>query len=179
MVMDPLTSPLDTKKRKLEENNNSNGVVPSMLPCEPTLATEESPTYAKNLTNNHNVADARTPSYLSRPDVRLMVDLLSKEDLAHLLVEASLLHIDVLDGVRELADRDPAHRKIFVRGLGWETDTVSLRDTFSEFGELEEAIAIMDRNTGMSYFMRKLPSLFIMLRKLEFVEDDHKYMFFY
>ena len=155
--MDPLTSPLDTtKKRKLEENNNnSNGEMPTMLPCEPTVATEDSPACANKLSNNHNVADARIPSYLSRPDVRLMVDLLSKEDLAHLLVEASLLHVNVLDGVRELADRDPAHRKIFVRGLGWETDTVSLRDTFSEFGELEEAIAIMDRNTGMCYFMRK------------------------
>jgi heterogeneous nuclear ribonucleoprotein A1/A3 len=79
-----------------------------------------------------------------------MLDLLSKEDLASILLEASLRHSDVLDEVRRIADRDPSHRKIFVRGLGWETNSQSLKSTFSEFGELEEAIAIIDKNTGKS-----------------------------
>ena len=55
-----------------------------------------------------------------------------------------------MDEVRRLTGGDPTHHKIFVRGLGWDTNTNTLCSTFAEFGKLEEAIAIMDKNTGKS-----------------------------
>jgi hypothetical protein len=34
----------------------------------------------------------------------------------------------VADDIRDLASKDPAHRKLFVRGLAWETSSQALRD---------------------------------------------------
>ena len=58
-------------------------------------------------------------------------------------------HMDVLEQVRSIMDKDPTQRKLFVRGLGWDTNTNSLNALFSQFGELEEGVVIMD-NTGKS-----------------------------
>ncbi len=40
--------------------------------------------------------------------------------------------------------------KLFVGGLSFTTDNDSLRQGFEQFGELEEAIVITDRDTGRS-----------------------------
>ena len=37
-------------------------------------------------------------------------------------------HMKILDRINELASRDPVHRKLFVRGLAWETTTETLRE---------------------------------------------------
>lgn len=34
----------------------------------------------------------------------------------------------VADDIRDIASKDPAHRKLFVRGLAWETTSQALRD---------------------------------------------------
>lgn len=34
----------------------------------------------------------------------------------------------VADDIRDVASKDPAHRKLFVRGLAWETTSQALRD---------------------------------------------------
>lgn len=57
---------------------------------------------------------------------------------------------DVLEEIRKLADKDPGHRKIFVRGLGWDTTTETLKTVFAQFGEVEEGAVIMDKGTGKS-----------------------------
>jgi len=41
-------------------------------------------------------------------------------------------------------------KKLFVGGLAWATDSESLKNAFSEFGEVEEATVITDRDTGRS-----------------------------
>lgn len=56
----------------------------------------------------------------------------------------------MLNEIRKLADKDPGHRKIFVRGLGWDTTTDTLKTVFSQFGEVEEGAVIMDKGTGKS-----------------------------
>jgi RNA-binding protein Musashi len=38
--------------------------------------------------------------------------------------------------------------KFFVGGISWETDEERLRDYFSRFGEVTEAVIMRDRNTG-------------------------------
>ncbi|KAI3761282.1 hypothetical protein L1987_51694 [Smallanthus sonchifolius] len=40
--------------------------------------------------------------------------------------------------------------KVFVGGLAWATDDMSLREAFSTYGEVHEARVIMDRETGRS-----------------------------
>lgn len=59
-------------------------------------------------------------------------------------------HADVLDAVRLIADRDSTQRKLFIRGLGWETTTEGLRTLFSSYGDLDEAVVILDKVTGKS-----------------------------
>jgi RNA recognition motif-containing protein len=41
-------------------------------------------------------------------------------------------------------------RKLFVGGLAWATDNSRLAGAFSEFGEVEEARVIVDRESGQS-----------------------------
>ena len=41
-------------------------------------------------------------------------------------------------------------KKLFVGGLSWSTDDVSLRRAFERFGEVVEAKVITDRDTGRS-----------------------------
>jgi len=45
---------------------------------------------------------------------------------------------------------DTTYTKLFVGGLRWETTTDKLREYFSQFGEITEAVVIMDRQTGRS-----------------------------
>ncbi|KAI5084580.1 hypothetical protein GOP47_0000749 [Adiantum capillus-veneris] len=148
---------MDLKKRKLEENGVGvpGGPIPVAAAGPPMaggqLQADAAPggvlSAGEPITESNG---AGVPSYLTLDDARLMVDHLSKEELADIVVNSSVRHHDVLEEVRKFADVDPTRRKIFVRGLGWDTNTHTLRTTFSEFGELEEAIAIMDKMTGKS-----------------------------
>ncbi|OIV93223.1 hypothetical protein TanjilG_27402 [Lupinus angustifolius] len=117
----------NTKKRKTEDNGD--GTVAESPPKSPsTIAT----------------------AALTSDDIRKILQPFTQDQLLDLLQSASLRHPDVLDSVRTLADRDPALRKLFVRGLSGETTTDNLRTVFSAFGELDEAIVIMDKTTGKS-----------------------------
>jgi len=40
--------------------------------------------------------------------------------------------------------------KLFIGGLAWHTDDTTLRSKFEEFGQVEEAIVVKDRDTGRS-----------------------------
>ncbi|KAL8776579.1 MAG: hypothetical protein Q9213_008215 [Squamulea squamosa] len=40
--------------------------------------------------------------------------------------------------------------KLFIGGLAWHTDDGALRAKFEEFGQVEEAIVVKDRDTGRS-----------------------------
>lgn len=46
--------------------------------------------------------------------------------------------------------KDTLLTKIFVGGLPYQTSDESLRDFFCQFGEIDEAVVIMDRVTGKS-----------------------------
>lgn len=45
---------------------------------------------------------------------------------------------------------DTTYTKVFVGGLAWETRSDSLRRYFEQFGEIAEAVVIMDMRTGRS-----------------------------
>lgn len=48
------------------------------------------------------------------------------------------------------SSEDTDSRKLFVRGLSWETSNDALRAEFLKYGELEEASVARDRKTGKS-----------------------------
>ncbi|KAI3719054.1 hypothetical protein L6452_19944 [Arctium lappa] len=119
-----------SKKRKTEENG--------------VLYTTAGP----------NDAVAPPPSLsslsLSPLDARKILEPFSKEQLLDVLQTVVVRDVAVLDAVRSIADSDPTQRKLFIRGIGWETTTEKLRSIFSGFGELDEAIVITDKTTGKS-----------------------------
>eukprot|EP00271_Cylindrocystis_brebissonii_P017342 TRINITY_DN4483_c0_g1_i1.p1 TRINITY_DN4483_c0_g1~~TRINITY_DN4483_c0_g1_i1.p1 ORF type:complete len:575 (-),score=68.76 TRINITY_DN4483_c0_g1_i1:1083-2627(-) len=82
--------------------------------------------------------------------MKKMVALLDREQLENILLDASFDHEDILQSVRGIVGKEPSTRKIFVRGLGLETSSDSLRATFSQFGEVEEGMVITDKATGRS-----------------------------
>ncbi|KAI5662427.1 hypothetical protein M9H77_21750 [Catharanthus roseus] len=90
------------------------------------------------------------PNKLTLEDARKILEPFSREQLLEIVQTALLRHVEVLDAVRSIADRDPAQRKLFIRGLGWETTTDKLRTLFAQYGDLEEAVVILDKATGKS-----------------------------
>ncbi|KAH9605239.1 hypothetical protein KSS87_003837 [Heliosperma pusillum] len=52
--------------------------------------------------------------------------------------------LSMLNSVRYMSS------KLFIGGLSYDTNDNSLREAFSQFGEVAEAKVIMDRNTGRS-----------------------------
>ncbi|KAL1563763.1 UBP1-associated protein 2C isoform X1 [Salvia divinorum] len=94
--------------------------------------------------------EAFNPLMLTADDARRILVSLTHDQLLEIVQNALLRHPDVLDAVRSLADRDTAQRKLFIRGLGWETTTEKLRALFSSYGELDEAVVILDKVTGKS-----------------------------
>ncbi|KAL8130336.1 hypothetical protein V2J09_019491 [Rumex salicifolius] len=95
--------------------------------------------------------DLDTPSVpLTPADARKVIEPLNRDQLLSILQDAVVHHPEVLSAVRAAADIDPAHRKLFIRGIGSETTTDSIRSLFSSYGELEEAVVIADKITGKS-----------------------------
>ncbi|XP_043698110.1 UBP1-associated protein 2A-like [Telopea speciosissima] len=83
-------------------------------------------------------------------DLTKLLEPFNKEQLIELLGIAVSNDSKVLEEIYRVADLDPAHRKIFVHGLGWETTTEKLREFFSQFGELEDCNVVLDKATGKS-----------------------------
>ncbi len=60
--------------------------------------------------------------------------------------------------------KDTTFTKIFVGGLPYHTTDESLREFFQQFGDIEEAVVITDRQTGKSRgygFVSTLKSIFL------------------
>ncbi|XP_043723066.1 UBP1-associated protein 2B-like [Telopea speciosissima] len=82
--------------------------------------------------------------------VQNLLEPFNKEQLVDLLREATENHPDVLDRIRKLADVDPVHRKVFVHGLGWDTNAETLISAFKQYGEIEDCNAVCDKISGKS-----------------------------
>ncbi|GAQ83487.1 RNA binding domain protein [Klebsormidium nitens] len=93
---------------------------------------------------------AAAPSSLRPEEIKDLLTALKQEQVVDLLVKACSAHPDVLDDVRDAASKDPATRKLFVRGLPWETTTEELTAAYEEFGDIDEAAVIVDKISGKS-----------------------------
>ncbi|KAK1378628.1 UBP1-associated protein 2C [Heracleum sosnowskyi] len=87
---------------------------------------------------------------LSPEDIKKILEPFTKEQLLEIVQSSITRDPLTLSAVRTIADNDPAQRKLFIRGLGWETTTDKLQSIFSTFGEVAEAIVITDKNSGKS-----------------------------
>ncbi|XXG61302.1 hypothetical protein AAC387_Pa04g2996 [Persea americana] len=83
-------------------------------------------------------------------DLASTLEPFSKEQLIDLLRSAASSDPSLLREIHRIADRDPAHRKIFVHGLGWETTTDKIRSFFSQYGEIEDCNVVVDKASGKS-----------------------------
>ncbi|XP_055801640.1 UBP1-associated protein 2C-like [Solanum dulcamara] len=104
----------------------------------------------RKLEDNGVVTDVPVAGRLSIEDARKILESVTPEQMLEILQSAVVRHTDVLEQVRVIADRDTTQRKLFVRGLGWETTTEKIRSIFGNYGELEEAVVILDKATGKS-----------------------------
>ncbi|KAJ4896735.1 UBP1-associated protein 2C [Raphanus sativus] len=102
------------------------------------------------LLNNDGHVTTTISTRLTPHDARKLIDRFSTDQLLDVLQEAVARHPDVLDLVRSTADSDVSLRKLFIRGLAAETTTESLRSLFSGYGDLDEAVVILDKVTAKS-----------------------------
>ncbi|KAE8687282.1 UBP1-associated protein 2A [Hibiscus syriacus] len=79
-----------------------------------------------------------------------LLEPFGKDQLITLIKKAVDKHPEFISSVREFADADPAHRKIFVHGLSWDTTAETLTAEFSKYGEIEDCKAVTDRVSGKS-----------------------------
>ncbi|KAG6519570.1 UBP1-associated protein 2B-like [Zingiber officinale] len=83
-------------------------------------------------------------------DVMNLLEPLSREQLIGLLRSAAASDPATLSEIRRIADADPAHRKLFVHGLGWETTSEGLRAAFASYGDIDDCRVIFDKANGRS-----------------------------
>ncbi|KAG8371869.1 hypothetical protein BUALT_Bualt12G0007800 [Buddleja alternifolia] len=112
----------EMKKRKLEEIGNG------------------------ELLQNSN----ETTSFSSVEELRALLDPLAKSQLVDILSRAGSQYPSIAEEIKSVASADPALRKLFVRGLAWDTTSETLCDAFQEHGEIEEGAVIYDKATGKS-----------------------------
>ncbi|XP_041998876.1 UBP1-associated protein 2C-like [Salvia splendens] len=112
----------DLKKRKLDELGNS----------------EVSPN-SKDSTANSTIEE-----------LRALLDPLAKPQLVDILARAGSQYPSIAEEIKSVASADPALRKLFVRGLAWNTTSETLCAAFIEHGEIEEGAVIYDKVTGKS-----------------------------
>ncbi|XP_042513857.1 UBP1-associated protein 2A-like [Macadamia integrifolia] len=115
---------------------------PSNFTASSTAPAASAPSTAANTTANDD-DDGEEP-------VQKLLEPFTKEQLIDLLREATDNHPDVLDRIRKVADVDPVHRKIFVHGLGWDTNAEILINAFRQYGEIEDCNAVCDKISGKS-----------------------------
>ncbi|GAB4851544.1 hypothetical protein Ancab_030947 [Ancistrocladus abbreviatus] len=82
--------------------------------------------------------------------LRSMLEPLAKSQLVDLLAKLGSKYSPVAGEIMSLASADPVHRKLFVRGLAWNTTSETLCAAFQEHGEIEEGAVIFDKTTGKS-----------------------------
>lgn len=111
----------EIKKRKLEETGN--GLVDSNSSLSSSSSLEE---------------------------LRSLLDPLAKPQLVDLLAKLGSQYPFIAEEIRSVASADPALRKLFVRGLAWNTTSETLCAAFELHGEIDEGAVIIDKATGKS-----------------------------
>ncbi|CAI7763936.1 unnamed protein product, partial [Closterium sp. NIES-53] len=78
------------------------------------------------------------PAALTAHQARMLVDVMKDGDVREALVSAAMSHSAVADAIMEVVGRDSQQRRIFVRGLDFNTTNETLRRIFVSFGDVED-----------------------------------------
>lgn len=95
-------------------------------------------------------SESGSESETEEEDIGKVLEPFSKEQLIDLLRSAAAADPGLVAEIHRMADVDPAHRKLFVHGLGWETTSDRLCSFFAKYGELEECNVVAEKATGKS-----------------------------
>nr|XP_043627102.1 UBP1-associated protein 2B-like [Erigeron canadensis]XP_043627110.1 UBP1-associated protein 2B-like [Erigeron canadensis] len=115
-----------------------------------TTENDVVPTTESNGVKQEGEKEEEEDMELEDEPVEKLLEPFSKEQLISLLKEAVSKHPDLIENVSKIADIDPAHRKIFVHGLGWDTNSDVLISEFGKYGEIEDCKAVVDKVSGKS-----------------------------
>ncbi|KAK9062237.1 hypothetical protein SSX86_019423 [Deinandra increscens subsp. villosa] len=80
--------------------------------------------------------------------IQKLIEPYTKDQLIEFIVNAAVSNPSLYARIRDAADSDVSHRKIFVYGLGWDTTKETLTQSFKPYGEIEDCNVIIDRVTG-------------------------------
>ncbi|KAI3415165.1 uncharacterized protein J3R85_015344 [Psidium guajava] len=86
----------------------------------------------------------------SEEHLRSLLEPLAKPHLVELLAKLGSQYPSIAEEIKSIASADPVHRKLFVRGLAWNTTSETLCAAFQVHGEIEEGAVIYDKTTGKS-----------------------------
>ncbi|RLN89797.1 hypothetical protein BBJ28_00012788 [Nothophytophthora sp. Chile5] len=95
-------------------------------------------------------ADAAAALEVEKNTLRRLLEPFSREQLVEILTSAATQYDALYTELKAVAGADVAHRKVFVRGLAWETKTEHLKEAFAAFGDVQEGAVIYDKATGKS-----------------------------
>lgn len=95
-------------------------------------------------------ANGEITANTSEEQLRSLLDPLAKTQLVDLLSKLGCQYPSIAEEIKSVASADPANRKLFVRGLAWNTSTETLCAAFVEHGEIEEGAVIIDKASGKS-----------------------------
>uniref|UniRef100_K3W6L1 RRM domain-containing protein n=1 Tax=Globisporangium ultimum (strain ATCC 200006 / CBS 805.95 / DAOM BR144) TaxID=431595 RepID=K3W6L1_GLOUD len=142
------------KKRKLEEIADAGGAAPA--PPQETGAAEEQDAPATH-SNSSSIISSSSPMHdehgqlaKEKESIMKLLEPFSREQLVEILTSAASQYDNIYNEIKTVASADVAHRKVFVRGLAWETSTETLKSAFASFGEVEEGAVIFDKASGKS-----------------------------
>ncbi|XP_076948394.1 RNA-binding protein P-like, partial [Bidens hawaiensis] len=83
-----------------------------------------------------------------KESLRKLLEPLPKEKIIEILKEAALNDRSIIASLTQTAEVDPAHRKIFVFGLGWDATSDQVPSVFKQYGEIEDCKVVTDKVTG-------------------------------
>ncbi|XP_071707160.1 UBP1-associated protein 2B-like [Rutidosis leptorrhynchoides] len=93
-------------------------------------------------------SDSDSESNNSPEEIQKLIEPYTKEQLIEFIINAAISNPNFYNHIRDVADSDESHRKIFVYGLGWDATKETLTLAFKRYGEIEDCHVIIDRATG-------------------------------
>ncbi|KAJ6941636.1 hypothetical protein NC651_007417 [Populus alba x Populus x berolinensis] len=106
-----------------------------------------------------------------------LLELFGKDQLINLLREAANGHKKFTDKIRQVAGQDPVRRKIFIHGLGWDTNDEALMNAFKPVLDPLGRLLLLHKhsnqfwsylsNVGANLDPQKLMSFFSEFREIE------------
>lgn len=80
--------------------------------------------------------------------LRKLLEPFGKDQIIEFLKEAAFKDRSIIERISQLAESDPAHRKIFIHGLGWDATSEQVLSIFKPYGDIEECRVVTDKVTG-------------------------------